>query len=62
MRRYARVTGVLVIALAVALLVGCATPAKTEVPVSGTLRVDERADHTTVHLAQGAELVVSTGR
>lgn len=58
MRRSVLIAGALTIALSVTLVAGCtATPAAS--PETGTVRVDESADGTTVRLAQGAELVVS---
>jgi inhibitor of cysteine peptidase len=58
MRRSVPVVTLLAIALCVALIVACTAP-RSAAPATGTLRVDASADGTTVHLKQGAELVVS---
>jgi len=57
MSRSARVARVVVFALVLALLGGCASG--TGASSSGPVRVDATADGTTVELAPGAELVVA---
>jgi len=58
MRGSARIAGILVLALTLAVLGGCTSGAGAS-SSTGPVRVDATADGTTVEMAPGAELVVA---